>query len=156
MQWILHCLDYKQCLELLKNCYEALPVNGKVIVVDLVIPESPDTNLLCKSVFQFDVFMLNTNGSGKERTEKELESLAKGAGFSRVRVACCAYSFSVRVLQKHVRFEHVRFDWKGIVDRALLLTSGHDKWLEFDFNTSSIKCSSYSLPSTSCIIECQT
>ena len=95
MQWILHCLDYKQCLEFLKNCYEALPVNGKVIVVDLVIP---DTNLLFKSMFQFELFMTNTNGSGKERTEKELQSSAKGVGFSRVRVACCAYSFSVSIL----------------------------------------------------------
>ncbi|XWS48711.1 hypothetical protein CRYUN_Cryun13aG0099900 [Craigia yunnanensis] len=95
MKWILHGLDDKQCLKLLKNCYEALPVNGKVIIVDMVIPESPDTNLLVKSVYQFDLFMVNLNESGKERTEKEFESLAKGAGFSHVRVACCAYSFSV-------------------------------------------------------------
>ncbi|XWS38117.1 hypothetical protein CRYUN_Cryun19dG0102700 [Craigia yunnanensis] len=102
MKWILHCLDDKQCLELLKNRYEALPVNGKVIVVDLVIPESPDTNLLCKSVFQFDLFMMNTNGSEKERTEREFKSLAKGAEFSHVRVACCAYSFSAVEFDKNM------------------------------------------------------
>ncbi|XVF53205.1 hypothetical protein PTKIN_Ptkin05aG0081800 [Pterospermum kingtungense] len=110
MKWILHCR------KLLENCYEALPANGKVIVVDLVIPESPDTNLFCKSVFQFELFMMNTNGSGKERTEKEFESLAKGSGFSDVRVACCAYSFSVLEFYK----KNVRFDGITIMSRVRL------------------------------------
>ncbi|XP_022722179.1 caffeic acid 3-O-methyltransferase 1-like [Durio zibethinus] len=102
MKWILHGLDDKRCVELLKNCYEALPVNGKVIIVDLVIPESPDTNLLVQSAYQFDLFMMHVNESGKERREKEFESLAKGAGFSRIRVACYAYSLSVVEFYKNV------------------------------------------------------
>ena len=60
-------MDDKQCLELLKNCYEALPVKGKVIIVDSVILESPDTKLLVKSVYQFDLFTMHMTESGKER-----------------------------------------------------------------------------------------
>lgn len=93
-------MDDKQCLKLLENCYEALPNNGKVIIVETVIPESPDSNLLVKTVYQFDLFMVNLNETGKERTEKEFASLANGAGFSRVRVACHAYSFPVVELYK--------------------------------------------------------
>ncbi|MBA0773538.1 hypothetical protein Gotri_008809 [Gossypium trilobum] len=100
LKWILEQLDDKQCLMLLKNCYEALPVNGKVIVVDAVIPESPDANPLHKSVYQFDFLSMGMNETGKERTEKESENLAEGAGFSRFRVACCAYGFSVMEFYK--------------------------------------------------------
>ncbi|XP_021273932.1 caffeic acid 3-O-methyltransferase 1 [Herrania umbratica] len=100
MKWIIHCLDDKKCLELLKNCYEALPANGKVIIVELVIPESPDSSHVVKSVYQFESFMMNLNGNQKERTETAFESLAKGAGFSRVQVACCVCSFSVVELYK--------------------------------------------------------
>ncbi|TYG91589.1 hypothetical protein ES288_A12G274300v1 [Gossypium darwinii] len=102
MKWIIHCLDDKQCLELLKNCYEALPVNGKVIAVDTVIPEIPDASPSCKSVYQFDVYSMSINESGKERTEKELESLGKGARFSGFRVACGAYGFSVMEFYKRM------------------------------------------------------
>ena len=81
MQWILHCLDYKQCLELLKNCYEALPVNGKVIVVDLVIPESPDTNLLFKSLFQFELFMMTQMEAERKGQKKNSRAWQKEQAF---------------------------------------------------------------------------
>lgn len=85
---------------ILKNCYKALPEHGKVIVVDLVILEAPETSLVARSLFQFDMFMMNTNPTGKERTEREFENLAKQAGFSRIQLACSAYNFSVVELFK--------------------------------------------------------
>ncbi|KAJ4723831.1 Caffeic acid O-methyltransferase [Melia azedarach] len=95
MKWMLHSWDDKHCVKILKNCYAALPVNGKVIAVDMVIPEVPEDTLAVKSMFQFDLFMMNMNPSGKERTKREFESLAKSAGFSHLRVPCHAYNFSV-------------------------------------------------------------
>ncbi|XP_070667902.1 caffeic acid 3-O-methyltransferase-like [Malus domestica] len=82
MKWILHGWDDDRCLMILKNCYEALPDNGKVIVVDMVIQEAPGTSFSAKSLFLFDVYLMNTNVMGKERTERELQSMAKAAGFS--------------------------------------------------------------------------
>ncbi|BFG32130.1 hypothetical protein CerSpe_184040 [Prunus speciosa] len=99
---MLHGWDDKHCLMILKNCYEALPNHGKVIVVDMVIPEAPETSLSARSLFQFDMYLMNTNVMGKERTEKELESLAKEAGFSNIRAACSAFTFSVVELFKNV------------------------------------------------------
>lgn len=94
-QWILHSWDDEHCLAILKNCYEALPVGGKVIVVDMVIVEAPDTTVASRSLFQFDMVMMNTNPTGNERTEREFEDLAKAAGFSSILVACSAFGFSV-------------------------------------------------------------
>lgn len=99
-QWILHAWDHEHCVRILKNCYEAIPDHGKVIVVDMVILEAPETSLAARSLFQFDLFMMNTNITGKERTEKEFEGLAKEAGFSSICVACSAYNFSVIELFK--------------------------------------------------------
>uniref|UniRef100_A0A5B7BDJ6 Caffeate O-methyltransferase n=1 Tax=Davidia involucrata TaxID=16924 RepID=A0A5B7BDJ6_DAVIN len=95
MKWILHGWDDEHCLKILKNCCEALPDHGKVIVVDLVVPEAPETSIPVQSILQFDLFMMNMNPGGKERTQKEFEILAKAAGFSSIRVACCAYNFSL-------------------------------------------------------------
>ncbi|PON61117.1 O-methyltransferase COMT-type [Trema orientale] len=77
-----------------------IPDHGKVIVVDMVILEAPETSLAARSLFQFDLFMMNTNITGKERTAREFEGLAKEAGFSQIYLACSAYNFSVVELFK--------------------------------------------------------
>jgi caffeic acid 3-O-methyltransferase len=94
-QWITHNWDDEHLLKLLKNCYEALPDNGKVIVVDMVVPETPETNVKAKSMLQNYLFMTSMSPQGKERTEKEFETLGKEAGFSHIRVACFVCNFSV-------------------------------------------------------------
>ena len=99
---MLHRYDDKRCLTILNNCYEALPNHGKVIVVDMVIPESPETTTSAKSLFQFDMFLMNMNTTGNERTEKELGSLGKQAGFNTIQVACSAFNFSVVELFKNM------------------------------------------------------
>ncbi|RXH77964.1 hypothetical protein DVH24_039935 [Malus domestica] len=87
---------------LLHNCYKALLDNGKVIVVDMVIQEAPKTSLSAKSLSLFDVYRMNTNVSGNERIERELQSLAKAARFSEIRVACISFTFSVVKLLKNM------------------------------------------------------
>ncbi|PWA35268.1 Caffeate O-methyltransferase (COMT) family [Artemisia annua] len=41
--WILHDWSDADSLKILKNCYKALPENGKVIVTEFVLPEAPDS-----------------------------------------------------------------------------------------------------------------
>ncbi|KAK0587676.1 hypothetical protein LWI29_026697 [Acer saccharum] len=94
-QCIIHHFDDERCLKILKNCYEAIPINGKVIVVDMLVPDAPETSLAGKSLFQYELLMMNVNTEGKEKTRKEFESLAKAAGFSHIQVPCSAYNFSV-------------------------------------------------------------
>ncbi|CAK9139040.1 unnamed protein product [Ilex paraguariensis] len=92
MKWICHDWSDEHCLKFLKNCYEALPNNGKVIIAECILPEAPDSKLTTRNVILIDVIMLAHNPGGKERTEKEFEALAKGAGFQGFRKMCCAFN----------------------------------------------------------------
>ncbi|XP_021822605.1 caffeic acid 3-O-methyltransferase-like [Prunus avium] len=88
MKSILHDWSDEHCLKLLKNCYKAIPDNGKVIVVGALLPAMPDTRTAVKSTSQFDVMMMTHVRGGKERSEQELMALATGAGFSGIRYEC--------------------------------------------------------------------
>ncbi|XP_042515055.1 caffeic acid 3-O-methyltransferase-like [Macadamia integrifolia] len=92
MKWICHDWSDDHCLKFLRKCYEALPDDGKVIVVECMLPSTPETSRAAQSVIHIDCIMLAHNPGGKERTQKEFEALAKGAGFPGFRVACPAYS----------------------------------------------------------------
>ncbi|XP_010267679.1 PREDICTED: caffeic acid 3-O-methyltransferase 1-like [Nelumbo nucifera] len=92
MKWILHDWSDDHCLKLLKNCYEALPENGKVVVVEGILPVAAEASLAAQSLYQIDVIMMNQHVGGKERTDKEYEALAKRAGFTGIRLVCCVYS----------------------------------------------------------------
>ncbi|XP_030540238.1 caffeic acid 3-O-methyltransferase-like [Rhodamnia argentea] len=100
IKWVLHMFNDELCVKILKNCYDSLPCDGKVMAVDLVIPEVPEADLAAQNLFQMYVFM-RVNSKGKERTEKEFETLAKAAGFCSIRVAYSAHNFSLVELYKN-------------------------------------------------------
>ncbi|KAJ9148173.1 hypothetical protein P3X46_030253 [Hevea brasiliensis] len=83
--WILHMWDVQDFVKLLKDCCEALLSNGEVIAVDMVVPKTTGTNTAARSLLQTCLL----------QTKREFQTLAREAGFSRVRVASCAYNFSV-------------------------------------------------------------
>ncbi|KAK8616048.1 hypothetical protein V6N13_017614 [Hibiscus sabdariffa] len=91
---ICHSFDDESCLKIFNKCYEALPENGKVIVVENILADYPDPGLVTKFVTLSDTLMLAHN-LGKERSEKEFEALAKGAGFRGFQVKCRVYSVCV-------------------------------------------------------------
>ncbi|KAK7824643.1 eugenol o-methyltransferase [Quercus suber] len=41
---ILHNWCDEYCMKLLRNCYEALPNNGKVVIIELLMPKSPNSS----------------------------------------------------------------------------------------------------------------
>lgn len=73
------------------NCYQALAENGKVIIADSILPELPGNETATRTAIHFDAIMLAHIPGGRERTEKEFEALAKGAGFKRFNKVCCAF-----------------------------------------------------------------
>ncbi|KAL8233219.1 hypothetical protein R6Q57_002997 [Mikania cordata] len=95
MKWILHDWSDDYCLKLLKNCYNALPENGKVIIVEAILPFIPDTSSCVKATTHFDAIMMTQNPGGKERTEDEFLALAKNTGFSGIRKECFVCNFWV-------------------------------------------------------------
>ncbi|KAM6573922.1 hypothetical protein CsatA_022249 [Cannabis sativa] len=88
MKWILHDWNDEDCVKILKKCYEAIPSNGKVIVVDMVVPIMAETTHEAKSIFQLDLVMLSQIPGGKERNQHEFQAIANAAGFSTINFAC--------------------------------------------------------------------
>lgn len=89
----------EKCLKLLKNCHEALKDNGKLIIVDSIMPKESGSSLVDKYVSHYDNIMF-TQHEGKERTEEEFRALGKEAGFSDFRVVCSACAHCVMELRK--------------------------------------------------------
>ncbi|VAI89159.1 unnamed protein product [Triticum turgidum subsp. durum] len=85
MKWILHDWSDEHCATLLKNCYDALPAHGKVVLVECILPVNPEATPKAQGVFHVDMIMLAHNPGGRERYEREFEALAKGAGFKAIK-----------------------------------------------------------------------
>lgn len=67
---------------ILKNCHKALPANGKVIVIQSVLPETPESTPASRDSFTMDMIILVNFKGGKERTEQEYAKLGRDAGFT--------------------------------------------------------------------------
>ncbi|KAL2939685.1 Caffeic acid 3-O-methyltransferase 1 [Bienertia sinuspersici] len=100
MKWILHDWSDEHCLKLLKNCYNALPENGKVIVVEAIMVDEVESKNYTRALTQMDVLMMTQNHGGKERSKQQFEALAKAAGFSKFNFDCCVYNFWVMEFYK--------------------------------------------------------
>ena len=78
---ILHDWDDERCVTILAQCRRAMPDHGKLLVVELVLPEG-DEPFLGKWL---DLHMLVLLG-GRERTAAEYDMLFRAAGFKLARV----------------------------------------------------------------------
>ena len=76
LKWIIHDWDDARSVTLLKSCHRAMAKNGKLLVVEAIIP-SDDTPSFHKFM---DLNMLVMTG-GCERTEAEYQTLLEAAGF---------------------------------------------------------------------------
>ena len=97
---ILHDWSDEHCMKILENCYKALPNNGKVIIIDTILPMGIERDLMARVSYHFDLFMYSQCGEGRERTQKEIENLAKSVGFARLEVTSKINEFSVVELYK--------------------------------------------------------
>ncbi|KAK8962928.1 hypothetical protein KSP40_PGU000444 [Platanthera guangdongensis] len=88
LKWVLHDWNDEDSIKILKSCWKAIPDNGKVIVVDSILPEIVDSTDSTHCVLHADVIMLLESPSGRERTEREFRILAKQSGFSGFKVLC--------------------------------------------------------------------
>ncbi|KAF3431616.1 hypothetical protein FNV43_RR26347 [Rhamnella rubrinervis] len=112
MKWILHDWSDEKCTELLKNCYKAIPENGKGIVIEAVVPIMPETSGAAKSIGHRNAFMMTQHRGGKERSKQKFLSLATCAGFSGIRFQC--YGLIVPLLSV------VTFEKNGCVTSTLV------------------------------------
>jgi O-methyltransferase domain/Dimerisation domain len=78
---VLHDWDDETCVKLLRLCRDVIPANGRLLVVDAVIPPGNDPHP-AKIV---DMVMMGVL-TGRERTEEEFSDLLTAAGFTLNRV----------------------------------------------------------------------
>jgi len=90
MRWIIHDWDDARSLKLLKNIRRVTPENGRLLLVEAVMPPNEQPHF---SKFM-DLIMLTMTG-GRERTEHEYEVLLSKAGFKLSRVVPTASDFSI-------------------------------------------------------------
>ncbi|KAK9724608.1 hypothetical protein RND81_05G086200 [Saponaria officinalis] len=101
MKWTFQTGNDEKCLKLLKNCYAALPEEGKLIMCEYVVPELPEHSPQAHTAFIFDAIMMTFPG-GKARTKTEYETLGKQAGFEGFRVVSYACdTWVMEYLKKH-------------------------------------------------------
>jgi ubiquinone/menaquinone biosynthesis C-methylase UbiE len=90
LKWIIHDWNDEQSVAILKNCHRALTENGKLILVEAVIPAGSEMHF---AKFM-DLNMLVMTG-GRERTEAEFRDLYERAGFRLTRIVPTESPFSV-------------------------------------------------------------
>ncbi|KZV20285.1 caffeic acid 3-O-methyltransferase 1-like [Dorcoceras hygrometricum] len=71
---------------------------GKVIVIEHILPEIPQTDVYSRASSLQNILMLLING--RERTKVEYEAMTKEAGFDELRVVCHAFGAYVMELVK--------------------------------------------------------
>ncbi|XP_020207589.1 isoliquiritigenin 2'-O-methyltransferase isoform X1 [Cajanus cajan] len=98
LKQVCHNWSDEDCVKFLKNCYKALPPHGKVIVLDIIIPEVPNSSNISKHTFVVDNLMLLAPG-GKKRTENEFKNLCKSSGFSKFHFASSTISATPAVME---------------------------------------------------------
>ncbi|PRQ29542.1 putative (S)-scoulerine 9-O-methyltransferase [Rosa chinensis] len=86
LKWVLHNWDDEHCKKILRNCWEALPETGKVIVVEyFMLPEELENTPETMQILKGDVIMM-AFFYGKERTIAEIDNLAKCVGFIETKI----------------------------------------------------------------------
>ena len=90
MRHVLHDWSDEQALLILKNCRDAMPQDGRLLIVECVVPAGNDASL----AKDFDMAMLVFPG-GMERTEREYAELLQRSGFRLSGITSTASMISV-------------------------------------------------------------
>ncbi len=87
---ILHDWTDEQCLQILGHCRNVIPAQGRLLVVECVVPPGNGRSISK----EFDITMMNLPG-GLERTEAQFRSLFARAGFELSSITATATMVSI-------------------------------------------------------------
>lgn len=90
LKQIIHDWSDSECATILRNCHQALKPNGKVLLVEMIVP--PDNSPSMAQPMDLNMLVLCT---GRERTESEYQDLLATAGFKMERVVPTLTPFSI-------------------------------------------------------------
>ncbi|KAI9153336.1 hypothetical protein LWI28_009779 [Acer negundo] len=101
MKWILTTWTDDECKLIMENCCKALPVGGKLIACEPVLPNESDDSHRTRALLQGDIFVMTIyRAKGKHRTQQEFKQLGLAAGFPSFRAICIDYFYTVLEFQK--------------------------------------------------------
>ena len=90
MKHIIHDWDDEKSVKILRNIHSAMDENGKILIVEMVVPEGIEPH----PSKALDILMLVMEG-GKERTKDEYGKLLEASGFRMTRVIPTKSPYSV-------------------------------------------------------------
>lgn len=83
------------------NCYLALPVGGKLIACEPVLPKESDESHRTRALLEGDIFVMTIYRSkGKHRTEEDFRQLGLSTGFPSLRAFYIDDFYTVLEFQK--------------------------------------------------------
>lgn len=96
MKWVLTTWTDDECQLIMKNCYNALPVGGKLIACEPVLPNCTDNSHRTRALLEGDIFVMTIyRAKGKHRTEEEFRKLGESVGFTKFRAIYIDYFYTV-------------------------------------------------------------
>ena len=95
---VIHDWDDARSVAILKNCHRAMGEQGKLLLVELVLPARVDQSAASQIVVEFDLTMLVDTG-GRERTEAEFRALFEATGFRLTRIVLTQSPFGYSVIE---------------------------------------------------------
>jgi hypothetical protein len=96
LKHIVHDWDDEHCLRLLRNCYESMQGDGRLICVDSVLPPMGDTGATPAKLLDL-LMMLAIRG--KERTRRQWEELYRATGFRIANIIPLQDNFGTSILE---------------------------------------------------------
>jgi hypothetical protein len=88
---VLHDWTDEQCIAILRHCHRSLPENGKVLLIERLLPSRVEDD---PGTVMVDLHMLALTG-GKERDASEYHALLQAAGFQPGRVIATRSPFHI-------------------------------------------------------------
>ncbi|KAK7350880.1 hypothetical protein VNO77_09912 [Canavalia gladiata] len=86
IKWVFLGLRNEESKLVFQNCYKALPVEGKLIICEPVLPELTDESHRTRALLGADIFMMTMyKTKAKHRTEQQFKHLGMSTGFSHFR-----------------------------------------------------------------------
>ena len=101
LKWILHDWNDASCRQLLAQCRAALPADGRLLVVELLLPDGAAADGRLRPAIQTDLFMLVNFADSRERSLDEYERLFGDCGFALEQATALPSSFSVLDFRPH-------------------------------------------------------
>ena len=94
LKWVIHDWDDEHGVAILGSCRRAMARDGRLLLVERVVPERVDQSADTQGIVLGDLNMLLWTG-GRERTAAEYRALLASGGFTLARIVPTATQFSI-------------------------------------------------------------